>query len=383
MKNSDLPLLHDHHTHPLLYAALRQAVDLSDVTELQQACDLVNERRDTRGVVVAHSWKSNFFEFPHDVLESLPACAILNHSLHSLAINAAGKTALSDLPGIDVDRVGDPIWFEHNLRPVLNWLAKLGGSEQSLVEFFEYLESLGVYSAEEMLLVDGCEIDWFEATGLIDRTCFWAAPDTYSNLVPEHRRRVSGFKLFADGAFGARSAAVSAPYVDEPNNRGLLLYTDEQLKSLVAGCSRSGKGIAIHAIGDVAIEQVINAIEACSDRGNFTVIRLEHAQLINKTQAQRAKELGIVLSMQPNFNLDSVSYADRLPGEFLSANNPFRMLIDECGFQPGVDLIFGSDGMPHGIDFATRQSFDPPFDSQRLSRQEFVAGYTKSDVLTC
>ena len=52
-----------------------------------------------------------------------------------------------------------------------------------------------------------------------------------------------------------------------------------------------------------------------------------------------------------------------------------RMLIDEVGFEPGKDLIFGSDGMPHGAEQALRAAFFPPFPSQRLIYEEFVAAY--------
>ena len=102
---------------------------------------------------------------------------------------------------------------------------------------------------------------------------------------------------------------------------------------------------------------------------------MEHAQLISLEQAKRAKDLGLIMSMQPNFNIDSVDYASRLPAGVAERNNPFRMLIDDAGFVPGTDLILGSDGMPHGVEYATEQSFNPAFESQKLSRKEFIAGY--------
>jgi hypothetical protein len=79
--------------------------------------------------------------------------------------------------------------------------------------------------------------------------------------------------------------------------------------------------------------------------------------------------------MQPNFSHDSIGYADRLPDGYPQHNNPFRMLIDEAGFIPGVDLVLGSDGMPHGFREGLRQSLFPPHAQQALSLQEFMAGY--------
>ena len=372
------PLLHDHHTHPLLYAAFRQGVDLSDVGDFEQAADLIAQRSDGERLIVAHSWKSNRFDFEPKAFDSLPPCAVFNLSLHGLLLNQRGESELKKKLGSDVEKVKDQLWLEENLRHVLNWFALLTGSPAALVDFYQYLNTVGIHSAEEMLLIDGCEIDWYHETGLIDRTRFWVAPETFTRLSKEHQQQVAGFKLFTDGAFGARTAAVSKPYLGEPKNFGMLMYKDKALNSLIDQCCQQGVGIAIHAIGDVAIDQILATLEACKNRTGFAEIRLEHVQLINKQQADRAKELDIILSMQPNFNEDSANYADRLPEEFLAANNPFRMLIDECGYEPGVDLIFGSDGMPHGAEFAAQQSLHPPRDSQRLTEQELITGYSRS-----
>ena len=51
------------------------------------------------------------------------------------------------------------------------------------------------------------------------------------------------------------------------------------------------------------------------------------------------------------------------------------MLIDEVGFVLGEDLILGSDGMPHGAATALQTSLFPPVPGQRLTLDEFVAGY--------
>jgi predicted amidohydrolase YtcJ len=102
---------------------------------------------------------------------------------------------------------------------------------------------------------------------------------------------------------------------------------------------------------------------------------MEHVQFIQPAQARRAKALGLVLSMQPNFNSDSEDYADRLGARELEANNPFRMLLDQAGFVCGEDLIFGSDGMPHGLEYALQWSLFPAFPGQRLSLEELKAGY--------
>jgi hypothetical protein len=61
-------------------------------------------------------------------------------------------------------------------------------------------------------------------------------------------------------------------------------------------------------------------------------------------------------------------------------NNPFRMLIDQAGFVPGKDLLFGSDGMPHGAAYALNSALFPPYPGQRLTLPEFIAGYCMADL---
>ena len=380
MTNSETQLLHDHHTHPLLYAAFDLGVDLSAVTSFEMAADLItaaSKQPQAPEVIVAHRWKSNQFPIDQKQLANLPPVAVFNFSLHAVMVNDIAKRALIKRFGEAVSNLSSQNWFERNIRHVLNWFAMLGGSPDALVAFYAKLEQLGIGSAEEMLLVGEQEIDWFKEAGLSHRTKYWAAPETFNELSQSAKSNVHGLKLFTDGAIGAWSAAISDSYLGQRKNKGMLIYEDKQLQQTLVDTSQLKNAIAIHAIGDVAIEQTITAIEQTKVHNEFDVIRIEHAQLISEAQAIRAKELGIVLSMQPNFNSDSVIYADRLPASMLNANNPFRMLIDKVGFKPGKDLIFGSDGMPHGIEHGLKEATTPTRESQKLTTEEFNLGYTQ------
>jgi hypothetical protein len=217
------------------------------------------------------------------------------------------------------------------------------------------------------------EIPWFDEAGLSERTRFWAAPDLYGGLPPRLQARVHGIKLFADGALGARTAALHRPYASG-TGFGMLLYERSELHSLLARFLGAGKPMAVHAIGDRAIDQVVSAVEAVGVP-HGTEIRVEHAQFISEATAHRATRLGVSLCMQPNFSDDSLHYSERLPEGYAERNNPFRMLIDRIGYVPGVDLLFGSDGMPSGVGEALRQSLFPPHAGQTLSIEEFTAGY--------
>ena len=207
---------------------------------------------------------------------------------------------------------------------------------------------------------------------------FWAGETVYAGLTPGERKKVRGVKLFTDGALGTRTAAVHGQYLS--GESGFLLHGDEALREKMHGYMKEGVPLAIHAIGGRAVDQVVGS--ACSLRkepGCSGQVRIEHAQFISPGTAFAARESGIVLCMQPNFSIDSIMYADRLSPAELAANNPFRMLIDRAGYVPGVDLLFGSDGMPHGMVTALESSLYPPYPDQQLTLNEFRSGYCMND----
>jgi len=206
------------------------------------------------------------------------------------------------------------------------------------------------------------------------RIVCWATSEVYRSFSARARSRCVGIKIYLDGALGGRSASLDEPFLS--GEKGMLLYSDDELHKLLVEISGYKAGLSVHALAHRCIEQILRCIEGLANEGvHLSAVRLEHLQFISLDQARRAKRLGVVLSMQPNFNSDSVDFADRLIPRHRAENDPFRMLIDQAGFVPGEDLVFGSDGMPHGPEYALQWSLFPAYESQRLSPEEFAAGY--------
>ncbi len=378
-----IPLLHDWHTHPLLYATLMDGINLGrePAPSREEAVALVRARARAGGDAwtIAYGWNTGRYALAAADFAGLPPVVVLNLSLHGLVVNAAGLDLLRHADPEAADRVTDQGWFERNLRRVLNLFAGAGASAARLRRFYDrLLAEHGVFAAEEMLLAGAEEIGLFDEAGLAGRTRFWAAPETYDALPPALQARVHGIKLFTDGALGTWSAALARPYRGTARS-GLLLHGDAELAALVGRYAGAGKPVAVHAIGDRAIDQVV-AVAAAVRPSAAGEIRIEHAQFISEATARRAKDLGLTLSMQPNFSDDSLCYLDRLSDGYAARNNPFRMLIDRAGFVPGADLLLGSDGMPHGVREALRQALFPPHAGQALTLDEFVAGYCVADT---
>jgi len=372
-----IPLLKDHHSHPYLYASLAGCPDLRFVDDKRRALELIRKNITKDTVNVAIGWNDSLYRFTPVELDPFPPLIIMNASLHSFVMNSTAMDELAPRYPELIANLGDSEWIERNAGLVLEFVMGISPCDaERMGEFYVQLAEQGVWYAEEMSLWHAGEIELFDKSLLSDRSRFWATMGLFMGLEKDDAARVHGIKIFADGALGSRTAKLSVPY--QGGEEGFLIHDDVKLLDLLNMAAQVGKDIAVHAIGDRAIEQVVDAVARLEKRSQRT--RIEHCQFITLDIARRAKSLGIVLSMQPNFSFESGFYRDRLPDPYPVMNNPFRMLIDEAGFVPGEGLLFGSDGMPHGAQYAIQSALFPPFPGQRLTLSEFVAGYCMPDL---
>jgi predicted amidohydrolase YtcJ len=148
-------------------------------------------------------------------------------------------------------------------------------------------------------------------------------------------------KAYVDGSLGSHTAAFFEPFTDAPNDRGLLVNTPEDLYAWVSGADRAGLHVAVHAIGDRAINLILGIFERVArengerDRRS----RVEHAQHIAPADLARFAALGVIPSMQPYHAIDDGRWADRVIGPERSRTTyAFRSLLDTR-----ARLAFGSD----------------------------------------
>lgn len=368
-----IPLLDDHHNHPYTYAALLDSVDLRFVENKRVALKLLRSVSSDINIVLG--WNDSAYSFESDELDDFPPLVIFNASLHGYMVNRPAAAIIQELNPDIAEHLGDKEWIENNSSLLFSLItSRKPCTPDKLKDFFAYLQTLGVWSVEEMVLRDADEIELVSLAGLNDRVRFWAELRLFDTLSVDKKTAVQGIKIFTDGSLGYKTAAMNVPFLSGENGR--LLWRDKQLSRLLSETAAADKAAAIHAIGDRAIEQVISVVESMhNDNISVPDVRIEHAQFISLQCAEKARDLGISLSMQPNFSSDSTCYADRLNQEYCRKNNPFRMLIDEAGYVPGENLVLGSDGMPHGVKYALRMALFPPYEEQKLTLDEFVAGY--------
>jgi len=369
----DLPFLRDRHSHVSLYAALDGCPDISRLDQDAALRLLRALPQDELSLVLG--WYSARVAFSPADLAALPPAIIVNFSLHGVLLTDAAKALLKDAQPELVERHRDAQWCERHVAELLSLYGRCAPlTAAKLDAFMKKLDGLGVASAEDMLVLGEPALDCIASSPWAERVACWADPDAFLAMSPRAQGRIAGLKLFLDGALAMRTAALHEPYLG--GGDGLLLHEDEELLAKLAGLALLQKPLAIHAIGRRAVGQALQALERLAqDKVRLPAVRLEHVQFMDEAQAVRAKALGLVLCLQPNFSADSRDYADRLGPALRQANNPLRMLIDEAGFEPGEDLVFGSDGMPHGAQAALQWALFPDVPGQRLSAGELAAGY--------
>ena len=177
----------------------------------------------------------------------------------------------------------------------------------------------------------------------------------------DDRLAVIGVKFYADGWLGPRTCACSQPFADvEGDDRGILFQDAATLAKRAAPYAEAGWGLATHAIGDRAIETVLDAYEQVYGGAagvRAAAPRIEHAQVLRPELIERMSALGVVACIQPCFaTSDAESIALALAGRFPEAYRWDLLLA------AGVTVIGGSD--------FPIETLDPAIGLERLTTGE-------------
>jgi predicted amidohydrolase YtcJ len=149
---------------------------------------------------------------------------------------------------------------------------------------------------------------------------------------------LAGVKLWADGALGSRGAALLEPYDDDPGNRGLVLTSRAEVERIARATLAGGWQLAVHAIGDRANREVLDAFAAAGVKPAHRY-RIEHAQVVAPEDLRRFGELGIVASMQATHATSDMPWAEaRVGARRLQGAYAWRSML-----MAGAPLVGGSD----------------------------------------
>ncbi|MEO0090884.1 MAG: amidohydrolase [candidate division WOR-3 bacterium] len=189
-------------------------------------------------------------------------------------------------------------------------------------------------------------------------------------------KRIGGCILI-DGSLSSYTAALSEPYNDNPNTSGILYFTDEELYKFLRDADNESLQTAVHAIGDRAIEQVVNIYEKFL-KENSLRHRIEHCEVLNNELIRKIKKLNLVISCQPAFEYfwggKGKLYEKRL-GDRIKFTNPYRSLLNE-----NIILIGGSDApiTPPNPLLGIYSALNHPNEKERINLNEAIDLFTKN-----
>lgn len=389
---SVVPGLMDAHVHFQWYSLNLQGIDLFEVPTLAEALRRISAHLEKQPPASTGTWlrgrgwnqelwQDHRFPSAADLDQAAPHLPVfLSHKsghaawVNSRALKIAGiTTATPDPPGgqIQRDAAGQPtgILFEEAINLVAThipepteaeivaamrqgqekcWQAGLTG----LHDFdgrssFIALQSLHRNGELGLRVVKNLPVDLLEdAIGVGLRTGFgdpWL--------------RIGGIKIFADGALGSRTAAMLAPYENEPQNYGIVVTDKEEMQEKASLASANGLSVTIHAIGDRANHDVLDVYQAVRQeeaarsaerlalRSAALRHRIEHVQVLHPNDLQRLAALQVIASMQPTHATADMVMADRYWGSRARYSYAWRTMLES-----GAVLAFGSDAPIEAID---------------------------------
>ncbi|MEM4554026.1 MAG: amidohydrolase [Ignisphaera sp.] len=194
--------------------------------------------------------------------------------------------------------------------------------------------------------------------------------------------KIMGVKIFVDGSLGARTAWLSKPYEDDPSTCGSPVINSRDLKSLAKKVHDIGLQLAVHGIGDKAIDTILDVYRELKDVDKYRH-RIEHASLLRRDQIEEIARLRVSVAVQPHFIISDWWAKQRLGSERIKWLYPFRSLLEK-----NIPIGFGTDSPVEPVNpwqsiyaAVTRGKYDniPHYkdtEDQRLSIEEALYLYT-------
>src|SRR3954470_8692444 len=147
--------------------------------------------------------------------------------------------------------------------------------------------------------------------------------------------KFAGIKIFYDGGMTLKTALMRDVYPDSHDNyHGITQQTPERLKQLISVCNRYDWRVGVHVVGDLGVDQVLDAFEAADKEKSIRDRRfvLIHASLIRPEQMERAQRLGVRIDFQNVFMWDKGATVERFLGKATADRAvPTRTLIEKMG----------------------------------------------------
>ncbi len=376
--NMLMPGFIDSHTH--LRGQPQRYIDLTKTMSIEEIKGLVRDKAEELGAgewISGYGWSEDFMAelrrpLRADLDEAAPDNPVLltragGHSAvaNSLALRRAEVDENTEQPEGGVIEKGE----DGRLNGVIRERQEIVGQlipestfeevRDSLLGVLKEQLSLGItsftHATGSIEAYPEWEYIYSQHRGSLPRgsiQVFWEGPEAMTAFGRksgdgDEYLRVGPIKIFVDGGFTGPAAYTKAPYKGESEYRGKLSIDPGELTTIIRELNAAGWQTGIHAIGDAAIELVVDELAMALD----DTPRVDHRYYLNhftvmpssESMAKMA-EYGIAITQQPNFTYTLEGrYVDYLDGDRVEHNNPLRTPMNH-----GIHVAISSDILPIG-----------------------------------
>lgn len=197
--------------------------------------------------------------------------------------------------------------------------------------------------------------------------------------------RIGPLKMLGDGSLGARTARLSQPYTDDPTTKGIAIFTRQQFEDMITYAHTHGMQIAIHAIGDGILDDILGSYEKALGEHPKKDHRhgIVHCQITRPDQLDKFEEMDLHAYIQPIFlDYDIHIVEERVGEERASSSYAFKTLYERVHASGGSDCPVELPRVLAGIQCAvTRSTVDgqmgPYLPEQAMTVQQAIDSFTK------
>jgi len=334
------PAFVDAHLHVSWLGLALQGADLRGSRGPREVAERLSR---TRGpLAYGRGWDQEEFDDPSD----LPSRRLLDTAVPdrpAIAVRVCGHVAAANTLALDLSRPWEAypglvdaergLLYEDAVYYTVERLLDTVDTRGLVAGALDALARAGIAGAASMACPTG------EARSLAGlhhrvRVACYPRPGDLEEVLAVAPSLTVGVKMFADGTLGARTAALREDYSDDPGNRGLLLLSSREIVEAARPVLSRGLRVAVHAIGDAALDEVLDAYDRL---GPGPQARVEHASIAWPSQIRRLAALQVWAVVQPRFRVSDWWIEQRLSER---ARHAYRFATMH---RAGANLALSSD----------------------------------------
>lgn len=367
------PAFNDSHMHLLRYGLLKKGLDLTQASSWKEMKELIENHYDQ---LEEYDWifGKGFDDSQFEDIDNLLTAKDLNdihvnayifllhEDGHECVISEQAmellkkEKAFEKEPDVFKETNENGEWIGRFKDTAVHyikhhfWGRSVEDAKEALVAAFPYLSEYGLTSVhtDDLNFIGSYEKLWQAYTSLeqdgklpIDvhlHHYIFNINDLHQYLSENTKRtgdgtkqvKVGAIKIFLDGTQRLKTAAMRNPYPIDPATEGTLIYDQEQLNEMVRVASENGMQVAMHAIGDRAVEQAIIALEQQEARTKQLRHRIIHAQTLAPDLIKRLRKIKPYIETQPSFLLGEWDKKENwTPQQLVPYCDAFQSLMSE------------------------------------------------------